>query len=275
MNRPQLQRDIFPRGNPESIAEIKHPEIHRDPVRPAHRLCRAAPAAGAGDGASGKTHGVVAERGARIAGASGRHGRGLEPPRRIPAQLRRRSLAKGDRVCIQLCCRAWNWCREGEVELHQKEAFAPLVFSKASAAASVRRDDRAGSAGRVSGRRRPSHGKPGGKTRSRCRGALRSIRRRGPRNCGCWKRCCSPPTEPLDQAALAKRMPDGVDIKAALAQLQADYASRGVNLVRVANKWTFRTAGDLSWLMTRRAPRRGGCRARRSRCWRSSPITSR
>src|SRR3954454_16259887 len=58
-------------------------------------------------------------------------------------------------------------------------------------------------------------------------------------------------SEPLDQAALAKRMPDGVDIKAALAQLQADYASRGVNLVRVANKWTFRTAGDLSWLMTR------------------------
>jgi len=58
-------------------------------------------------------------------------------------------------------------------------------------------------------------------------------------------------SEPLDQAALAKRMPDGVDIKVALAQLQVDYASRGVNLVRVANKWTFRTAGDLSWLMTK------------------------
>src|SRR6202047_2904347 len=57
--------------------------------------------------------------------------------------------------------------------------------------------------------------------------------------------------EPLDQETLAKKMPDGVDIKVALAQLQADYASRGVNLVRVANKWTFRTAGDLSWLMTR------------------------
>jgi len=57
--------------------------------------------------------------------------------------------------------------------------------------------------------------------------------------------------EPIDQATLAKRMPDGVDIKVALAQLQAEYASRGVNLVRVANKWTFRTAGDLSWLMTR------------------------
>jgi segregation and condensation protein B len=58
-------------------------------------------------------------------------------------------------------------------------------------------------------------------------------------------------TEPLDQATLAKRMPDGVDIKAALAQLQAEYATRGVNLVRIANKWTFRTAGDLAWLMTR------------------------
>ncbi|MGJ4996089.1 SMC-Scp complex subunit ScpB [Bradyrhizobium sp. HKCCYLS3077] len=57
--------------------------------------------------------------------------------------------------------------------------------------------------------------------------------------------------EPLEQATLAKRMPEGVDIKAALAQLQADYANRGVNLVRVASKWTFRTAGDLAWLMTR------------------------
>lgn len=58
-------------------------------------------------------------------------------------------------------------------------------------------------------------------------------------------------TEPLDEASLAKRMPEGVDVKAALAQLQADYAMRGVNLIRVAGKWTFRTAGDLAWLMTR------------------------
>jgi len=57
--------------------------------------------------------------------------------------------------------------------------------------------------------------------------------------------------EPLDQATLAKRMPDGVDIKAALVRWQEEYASRGVNLVRIGNKWTFRTAGDLAWLMTR------------------------
>ncbi|WP_315838822.1 SMC-Scp complex subunit ScpB [Bradyrhizobium prioriisuperbiae] len=57
--------------------------------------------------------------------------------------------------------------------------------------------------------------------------------------------------EPLDQAALGKRMPDGVNVKEALAQLQADYALRGVNLVRIGTKWSFRTANDLSWLMTR------------------------
>jgi segregation and condensation protein B len=57
--------------------------------------------------------------------------------------------------------------------------------------------------------------------------------------------------EPLDERMLAKKMPDGVDVKAALNQLQADYAPRGVNLVKVAGKWTFRTALDLSWLMTR------------------------
>jgi segregation and condensation protein B len=57
--------------------------------------------------------------------------------------------------------------------------------------------------------------------------------------------------EPLDTATLAKRMPEGTDVKAALEQLQEEYSTRGVNLVRVANKWTFRTAGDLAWLMTR------------------------
>jgi len=33
--------------------------------------------------------------------------------------------------------------------------------------------------------------------------------------------------------------------------LQGEYATRGVNLVRINGKWSFRTASDLSWLMTR------------------------
>jgi segregation and condensation protein B len=57
--------------------------------------------------------------------------------------------------------------------------------------------------------------------------------------------------EPLDEASLAARLPADVDVPAALARLQADYAMRGVNLVRVGGKWSFRTAGDLAWLMSK------------------------
>lgn len=59
--------------------------------------------------------------------------------------------------------------------------------------------------------------------------------------------------EPLDEKTLAARLPAGVDVRGLLAQLQQDYAPRGVNLVRVAGKWTLRTAGDLAWLLTREA----------------------
>jgi segregation and condensation protein B len=57
--------------------------------------------------------------------------------------------------------------------------------------------------------------------------------------------------EPLDEATLKRPLPDDVDVKATLAQLQAEYATRGVNLVRIGKKWTFRTAADLSWLLTK------------------------
>jgi segregation and condensation protein B len=57
--------------------------------------------------------------------------------------------------------------------------------------------------------------------------------------------------EPLDEKVLAERLPEGLDLRSLLQRLQQDYASRGVNLVRVAGKWTFRTAGDLSWLLTK------------------------
>jgi segregation and condensation protein B len=56
---------------------------------------------------------------------------------------------------------------------------------------------------------------------------------------------------PLDEATLKRTLPDGVDVKDALARLQTEYSTRGVNLVRVGKKWTFRTAGDLSWLLTK------------------------
>ncbi len=57
--------------------------------------------------------------------------------------------------------------------------------------------------------------------------------------------------EPLDEAAIASRMPEGVDVAAVMAELQRFYADRGVQLVRVARKWAFRTAVDLSWLLAK------------------------
>ena len=57
--------------------------------------------------------------------------------------------------------------------------------------------------------------------------------------------------EPLDDKTLRSRLPEGVDIASAMRRLQAEYAPRGVNLVRIAGKWTFRTANDLAWLLAR------------------------
>ncbi len=59
--------------------------------------------------------------------------------------------------------------------------------------------------------------------------------------------------EPLDRDSIAARLPEGADVGALIEDLQALYAERGVNLVRVANKWMFRTAEDLSFLMRREA----------------------
>ncbi|MGO8841685.1 MAG: SMC-Scp complex subunit ScpB [Methyloceanibacter sp.] len=59
--------------------------------------------------------------------------------------------------------------------------------------------------------------------------------------------------EPLDQAALAQHFGQGEDVAALLEELQGLYAGRGVNLVRVAGKWAFRTAEDLAFLLERQA----------------------
>lgn len=63
---------------------------------------------------------------------------------------------------------------------------------------------------------------------------------------------------PLSIDDLARRLPDGVDVGAAVAALKARYAGRGVELECVADRWRFRTAVDLGFLMTeeRQEPRR-------------------
>jgi segregation and condensation protein B len=52
--------------------------------------------------------------------------------------------------------------------------------------------------------------------------------------------------EPLTEAQLASRLPDGMELAPLLDALQRFYRFRGINLVRVAEAWTFRTAADLA-----------------------------
>ncbi len=64
--------------------------------------------------------------------------------------------------------------------------------------------------------------------------------------------------EPLSVADLAKRLPEGAEVEAALTALQTRYEGRGVALVCVADRWRLQTAADLAFLMTeeRVEPRR-------------------
>ena len=57
--------------------------------------------------------------------------------------------------------------------------------------------------------------------------------------------------EPLDEAKLVEFFTANDDIGALLEELQNLYAGRGVNLSRVAGKWAFRTAPDLSFILER------------------------
>jgi segregation and condensation protein B len=57
--------------------------------------------------------------------------------------------------------------------------------------------------------------------------------------------------EPLEESAIAARLSANADVGAVMDELRRQYAGRGVNLVRVARRWTFRTADDLAWLLAR------------------------
>jgi len=64
--------------------------------------------------------------------------------------------------------------------------------------------------------------------------------------------------EPLGVGDLARRLPAGADVAAALAAIAKRYESRGVRLAEVGGRWRFQTAEDLAFLMSdeREEPRR-------------------
>jgi len=56
-------------------------------------------------------------------------------------------------------------------------------------------------------------------------------------------------SEPLDIETIEKRIQTDTNIKKILDNLKEIYKNRGINLVCIKNKWSFRTAEDLSKLM--------------------------
>ena len=63
---------------------------------------------------------------------------------------------------------------------------------------------------------------------------------------------------PLSAAEIGARLPEGADVARAISGLRARYEGRGVELECVADRWRFRTAPDLAFMMTeeREEPRR-------------------
>ena len=56
-------------------------------------------------------------------------------------------------------------------------------------------------------------------------------------------------SEPLDLETIEKRLQTNINIKKILENIREIYKSRGINLVCIKDKWSFRTAEDLSKLM--------------------------
>jgi segregation and condensation protein A len=129
MNRPQFQRDIFPRGNPESIAEIRHPKF----TATLFDLLTA----------------YAAQRQQRVLATVHLARRTVWSLSEARASLERLIGMAEDWSCLDELlmqyivdpsqratvfassfASALELVREGEMELNQKSAFAPLYFRK-------------------------------------------------------------------------------------------------------------------------------------------------
>jgi len=131
MNRPQLQRDIFPRGEPEAIAEIRHPKYTATlydllAAYAAQRQSRVL----ASVHLARRTVWSLAEARAsleRLIGLPESEDWGC-----LDDYLVRYVAEPSQRATVfaSSFAAALELVREGELELNQKQAFAPIYFRK-------------------------------------------------------------------------------------------------------------------------------------------------
>ena len=56
--------------------------------------------------------------------------------------------------------------------------------------------------------------------------------------------------EPLDIETIENKISKKTNVEKVLIKLQSEYSSRGINLVCISKKWSFRTSPNLSNLMS-------------------------
>ena len=131
MNRPQLLRDIFPRGNPETIAEIRHPRytatlldlLTANDAQRQQRLLASVHLVR-------RTVWSLTEARASLERLIGL----AEDWSCLDEYLLAYVVEPSQRATVfaSSLAAALELVREGEMELNQKEAFAPLYFRKRS-----------------------------------------------------------------------------------------------------------------------------------------------
>ena len=57
------------------------------------------------------------------------------------------------------------------------------------------------------------------------------------------------PQNLLDLETIEKRLSSNVNVSKILVKLQNEYKNRGINLICIRNKWSFRTSEDLAKTM--------------------------
>tara|TARA_B100000989_G_C19440588_1_gene427142 strand:+ start:135 stop:827 length:693 start_codon:yes stop_codon:yes gene_type:complete len=57
--------------------------------------------------------------------------------------------------------------------------------------------------------------------------------------------------EPIDVLTIGNKISKKINVQKTLEKLQINYSQRGINLVCISNKWSFRTAENLSSLMSK------------------------